>query len=236
MNELSTAVSNAINSSADDGLDRFGLIAMDACLMGMVEVAYELKDVTDYVVASEELVPGEGFAYDNWLNVFNSPNVSLEQLCNAALSSYADEYASQSDITLSSMDMSKMNALVDSLNQFTSAAVSASAKELKAMSKAVAAARDYPSDQSADFADLGQAMDLIAGNRNITNTQLKNLASLVSDAVDEFVDTDVGSVTQASGLSIYMPYGNEVVSSDYTSSNYVFLQAVPLWDDFLRLI
>jgi hypothetical protein len=43
---------------------RFGFILFDACLMGSVEVAYELKDKTDYIIASSGETVYEGFPYD----------------------------------------------------------------------------------------------------------------------------------------------------------------------------
>ncbi len=48
---------------------KYDLIGFDNCLMSSVEVAYELKDLTDYFVVSEETEPGTGWDY-LWLNVF----------------------------------------------------------------------------------------------------------------------------------------------------------------------
>jgi hypothetical protein len=37
---------------------KIDIVGFDACLMGMIEVCYELKDVTKIVIGSEMLVPG----------------------------------------------------------------------------------------------------------------------------------------------------------------------------------
>jgi hypothetical protein len=79
-------------------------------------------------------------------------------------------------------------------------------------------------------------MDLIAANRSITHQGLKISAAAVSDAIDDLVIGEVGSVTSAQGLSIYMPYGSELIDAHYTADNFSFLQTAPLWDDFLRII
>lgn len=235
--EVSQAVAAAINYSNTDSLSHFDVLAMDACLMGMIEVAHPLVGLADYFVASQELVPGEGFAYDDWLDVFQSDaNVTAQELVNESLSSYVNEYASDSDITISALDMSQMNDLVQAMNQFTNLAMGASARDLRAITKVVAGARDYPSDQSYDFADLGHAMNLIASNRSITNGALKSAAQQVSLCVDDLVMGELGTVNLASGVSIYLPYGNERVSSSYHAQSFSFLEAVPLWDDFLRVI
>jgi hypothetical protein len=43
---------------------KFNFILMDACLMGSVEVAYELKDKTDFIIASSTETIADGFPYD----------------------------------------------------------------------------------------------------------------------------------------------------------------------------
>ena len=40
------------------------LIGFDACLMAMVENAYPLRNLADYMVGSEETEPGDGWPYD----------------------------------------------------------------------------------------------------------------------------------------------------------------------------
>lgn len=46
---------------------KIDILGMDACLMSMAEVAYQLRDVADYSVASEESEPGDGWPYDRIL-------------------------------------------------------------------------------------------------------------------------------------------------------------------------
>lgn len=46
----------------------FDIIVFYACLMSMVEVAYELKDRADYLVASEFVMPMQSvLGSDEWL-------------------------------------------------------------------------------------------------------------------------------------------------------------------------
>ena len=48
-------------------MGKVDVLAFDACLMQMAEVAYEVKDLADYVVGSEETEPGPGYPYDPFL-------------------------------------------------------------------------------------------------------------------------------------------------------------------------
>jgi len=54
---------------------KFKFILFDACLMGAVEVAYELKDRTDYIIASPTETVYDGFPYDEIL-LFPSGNIA----------------------------------------------------------------------------------------------------------------------------------------------------------------
>ncbi len=57
------------------------LINFDACLMAMYEVAYELKDLADFLVFSEETEPSDGDPYDTILtDLVNSPDMSAREL------------------------------------------------------------------------------------------------------------------------------------------------------------
>lgn len=59
MNELSAALgAGGVN---------FELIGFDACLMAMVEVAWQVQPFAKYFVASQELEPGDGWPYDQWV-------------------------------------------------------------------------------------------------------------------------------------------------------------------------
>jgi Clostripain family len=57
--ELKRAIA-AAHGAAGRKID---IIGMDACLMSMAEVAYQLRNDADYVIASEETVPLQGWPY-----------------------------------------------------------------------------------------------------------------------------------------------------------------------------
>jgi len=67
---------------------KFGFIIFDVCLMGAVEVAYELMEKTDYIIASSTETIYEGFPYDRIVPELIKPNVDF----NAVVQSYFDYY------------------------------------------------------------------------------------------------------------------------------------------------
>lgn len=60
---------------------RLDLLATDACLMSTMEVAYEMEGLVDILVASEELLPAQGFAYDTiFKDLENNSSMDQEEL------------------------------------------------------------------------------------------------------------------------------------------------------------
>jgi hypothetical protein len=51
------------------------IIGADACLMGMLEVAYEWKDRASFFVASEEIEPGDGWLSEETADSTYSPTL-----------------------------------------------------------------------------------------------------------------------------------------------------------------
>lgn len=90
---------------------RLDYIAFDACLMGGVEVAYELKDLCDYIVASPTEVISDGFNYTNMASrLLGDGDPDLQGLCEDYFNMCAN---SDSYATIGLYDCSKMQDLAD---------------------------------------------------------------------------------------------------------------------------
>ena len=63
-------------------------IMFDACLMGGVEVAYAVKDVTDYIIAAPTEVLSEGFPYEQIMQPMFLPQPNLPAVCDAFYNLY----------------------------------------------------------------------------------------------------------------------------------------------------
>ncbi len=57
-----------------DAAVHFEAVVIDACMMANIETACVLKNNANWMVASEEEVPGKGTAIEGWLQeLFNNP-------------------------------------------------------------------------------------------------------------------------------------------------------------------
>ncbi|MCP4352886.1 MAG: hypothetical protein GY795_46135 [Desulfobacterales bacterium] len=112
MNEIKQVL-NSVSVKPD-------MIGFDACLMGMIEVAYQIKDSgASVMVGSEELEPGAGWPYDTVLQELNSnPEWTPEQLGAWIADKFVEAYPDD-DATQSAISLLKINALGESVSDFS---------------------------------------------------------------------------------------------------------------------
>ncbi|KKQ10880.1 MAG: clostripain-related cysteine peptidase [Candidatus Babeliales bacterium] len=97
------------------------VLAMDACLMSMVEIAYQVKNSVRVLVGSQQVVPGSGFFYTAITSELasNSQAIGSMELARLMVESYHDFYSRTTvkDYTLSAIDISLINALRNNIDQ-----------------------------------------------------------------------------------------------------------------------
>jgi hypothetical protein len=97
-------------STRDLGID---VLAFDASLMQMAEVAYEMRNNFKFIVGSEESPPGEGYPYDRVFSRFrDNPDASTAELTKAFVDGMLENppYATRK-ITQSVLDCSKLSGV-----------------------------------------------------------------------------------------------------------------------------
>ncbi|MEM5774111.1 MAG: clostripain-related cysteine peptidase, partial [Anaerolineaceae bacterium] len=89
MLEISGALAEGINRS---GLRKFDILAFDACLMSQLEALTMIEPYADYAVASAEVVPAIGFAYNAFISqLVQNPAMSPEDFARWMLATYIDQ-------------------------------------------------------------------------------------------------------------------------------------------------
>ena len=89
MNQIDDALGRIISQT---GIGKFDLVGMDACLMGMLEVYNSLEPHARYAVASEEVEPSMGWAYNYFLTQLNEhPEMSGADLSKAIVDGYIQQ-------------------------------------------------------------------------------------------------------------------------------------------------
>lgn len=94
------------------------ILGMDACLMNMVEVAYQLKDCVCVMVGSEEEEPFDGWPYDKVLQVLkNRPGGHPKTMGKEIAREYVNSYRGKGEnVTQSALNLRKVDDVVRNLD------------------------------------------------------------------------------------------------------------------------
>ena len=93
----------------------FDYILFDACLMGCIEVAYELKDKCDHIGFSQTEIMSQGFDYTTLAShlVTNPSGPDPEAVCREYFASYNNEQARYPHATISYIDCAGLESLAE---------------------------------------------------------------------------------------------------------------------------
>jgi hypothetical protein len=107
---------------AVSGAGGVNIIGFDACLMGMMETAIQMDGLADYMIASEDLEPGDGWEYNLFLaSLASNPNMTPQQLAAAVVNAYQSRYSGSSGVTLAAVDLSQAGTLRNALDNLARA-------------------------------------------------------------------------------------------------------------------
>jgi len=223
MPELEDALS-AVSSQIGKKID---IVGMDACLMAMTEVAYQIKDYAGIMVASEENEPGDGWPYDSILaQLVSNPSMSAEQLATDIVDKYIFSYSS-GNATQSAIDLSYLDILA---GQLSNLALAIKSDSFTSKSRYIVGAVNSQYYGDPDFIDLYDLCNQLLTYSN--SLEVKNIASNIQQTLDDAILKSGyigGKVSNSKGLSIYFPwyYG---YSGYYNFTNF---SRDTLWDEML---
>ena len=192
------------------------VIGFDACLMATIDTASTFRDVGRYLVASEELEPGNGWYYTGWAQALaEQPTMDSAQLGRAICDAYLDGCrlaGTADDITLSVTDLSKIGTLLEAYNALgTQALVEAigDPQFYTSFSRGAMTAESYGGNTQeqgyTNMVDLGHLV------RN-TEYLLQESAWEVLKALNECVIYRINGPyrSEATGLSCYHSYSGDL--------------------------
>ena len=106
----------AIKSSSFNNTGKLKIIGFDTCYMGMVEIAYEFRDVADYFIGSMDTEPGGGWNYSLILNDLSADTIDGGDFAVKVVDEYYKYYqTSSSTVTLTAVDLSRIEDIKDAL-------------------------------------------------------------------------------------------------------------------------
>lgn len=118
-------LSQALQAAQDAAGRRLSVIGMDACLMAMAEVQYQVRRFADVMVASQEVEPLKGWPYTPIVQALNAkPAMSPRELGALIVHEYERSYPGQA-VTQSAVDLSKAEQTAQHVRAFSQAMIDA---------------------------------------------------------------------------------------------------------------
>ncbi|MDD2715925.1 MAG: clostripain-related cysteine peptidase [Candidatus Wallbacteria bacterium] len=207
--ELKSAFSEITDSLGK----KIDVLDFDACLMGMLEVAYQFKDSVDYLAYSEEIEPDDG---DPLCSIFSSltPEAGGRDLALLFAEKYCSFYpAKWYDVTKSAIDESRIRAVESSIADL---ALELTGNMGKFKTALAGARHDSLWFSESDYIDLGFFLQLLEKRCNSDDVLVEKIQAARFDYGKAVIyGGHVGDENEdATGMSIYFPEtGNRYLKS-----------------------
>jgi hypothetical protein len=216
---------------------KIDLLCFDACFMGCLEVAHNIADYVDYMVASQEAELAMGIDYHKTLKPLAQSSISMGDFARHVVATYKQSYQNIfMDYTYSALDLSLTKALVDNLHKLSLALLEHLKHNRTDNHIITAMLQSRRSERCIAFEPLGY-VDLHKFYSNMLasidpqNERYKTIRDLLTQGLGLLSKAVVANVTGpgvlgAQGLSLYFPHTDPMHKS-YTSIHFSQVTAWP---------
>lgn len=243
--------SQEVSMALAQAAEPLDLVATDACLMGTLEFAYEIKNNASVFVASQEVEPGTGWNYAPILqDLVQTPAMDATKLGQSIVYHYGQYYNSpagnaphieetMSAINLEALRETHSDSLAKAMSRFANTVMGqASAADLKRMDQhrdywaSMIGKTSFFGDRSNNYCDIGNLFSDIA-NDWLISPIIRFVATQVLTAYQTLVISNYAAVPgRHTGLSIYFQDWGAQPPTSYQSK--LTFSADTTWDDFLQ--
>ncbi len=211
---------------------KIDVLGMDACLMNMAEVAYQVRESADFLVGSEEVEPGEGWPYHTILaDLTAQPTLSPREVSASIVKRYLAAYGARDGVTQSALDLAQVETLRAAVDQLAQALIP-SLVDPAARLAIVQTRTQVQSYAMLDYIDLVDFCNLLLPQFPESPISAACQAVLAATSTGQFIVASGYKgkpVSHSYGVSLYFP--TEQVSSLYRTLDFA---KKGVWDDFLR--
>ena len=187
---------------------KLDLLGMDACLMSMAEIGYQLRDHVALTVGSEETEPGDGWPYNTILrDLAKKPQMSARDLSSLIVRRYIESYDAKSNVTQAACDLAKSETLGKAIDRLAlSLKAQLTAPDVRtAILTARSQVQNYDKPEYVDLYDLCALL-----TTNCRSNKIRNACAKVQQAITKggyvVANGSRGSgVANSHGVSIYFP-------------------------------
>ena len=191
--------------------NKLAFLGFDACLMSSAEVGWSLQDYAEYMIASEEVIPGGGWDYHFLAQLPEGP-LDGAQVGYVVTESYGANYSQRlagqamlDRLTLACTDLRYADAMEQAVNDLFAAMemdlAAGKYSQIAQLRQETLPFAKYTTGSDYDLIDLGDLADQVMG-------LYPDEAEALLQAVDNMVVYLWTPLDRAHGLTIYYPLDN----------------------------
>jgi hypothetical protein len=189
---------------------KIDILGMDACLMSMAEIGYQMHNSVRYMVGSEETEPLDGWPYDTILGQLSAqPDTTPRDLSKIIVKKYIESYKGTGEaVTLSACDLMASTRFAAAVKQFAEALTAGLANTQTQVSIVNARNRvqEYHVNDNVDLINYCRLLKSSAIPASISNASDGVIAAVKEASGLVFSSGYTGkSMMQSNGLAIYFP-------------------------------
>ena len=225
----------------------FDVLGFDACLMGGIEVYYQLNGFVNYSFGSGKNEPTDGLPYNDFiLDLVNEPEMSEEELLDEIASDYVRSYRDRSPISVhnAGINITRLSDVPEALDAFSEEIQRQMPYYLPEVLDAKNVTEEYEYAESNNY-DYFDFLDFIHQvKKRIRNPRFLTVAQALQDALEGSIVShhawsvpgkDSDTVLNSTGMTVFFPDPNTGVTSVPKRVAYSDTQFAmdTLWDEFL---
>lgn len=202
--------------------EKLDILGMDACLMSTVEVAYQLRNTSDYFVASAFSEPGDGWDYDFLDDI--GPLDDAYDVAKNIVDRYFESLPYTEELSLSVWKMGCMDELYSEIDNFARELDQELTADLKSriLNTYYPAITQYYVDyyHGAVLCEIGDFIGYIYNDEGVSQ-DVKDSAYSAWVALDAAVPYSLirGGGANSKGVSIFLPETYDAYNAYYSAFN-----------------
>lgn len=194
----------------------FEVIGFDTCLMATIDVAYTFSDIAKYLVASQELEPGNGWYYTGWANALaKDPGMDGLEFGKAICDTYqegCEAVGTADEITLSVTNLSKLPELMGVYESYGKEALLAAVENpnfFAGFGRLAVESENYGGNtKEQGFTNMVDLGHLARKSADMLPATSENVLTALADCVEYKINGPYRE--EATGLSCYYSYNNDI--------------------------
>ncbi len=175
--------------------NNFEYLIFGACLMGSIEVAYELKNNFEYIIASPTEILASGFPYKDIIPLLGKDEIDYKSICDTYVNNYESKKGILKSASISLIKTRHLELLSEALKPFITK---------KTLKKAFENSIQYELSHSDILFDINSIIDEIEDNKT-----RKKLSNILEDIIIYHKHTKYFfhtiPLSKTGGLNIFIP-------------------------------